>query len=280
MMAALSDGIVTRRAVSAHGRTLSFLAAGAPRDPAIVLLHGVGSGSDSWREQLSDLPQHGYYVIAWDQPGYGASDPLPMDAPGAADYGAALADLADALDLHDFILLGHSLGALIAGAFAAGSGNRRVKTLVLASPTTGFATATPDILRTKVQQRIDDMMRLGPALLAERRAAALLSPAASPSAVERVRAVMAGLNRHGYVQAVKMLGCADLLADAPRLTQPTLVMSGTADAVTLEASCRRIAGALPHARYVGLPGLGHACYIEDPIAFDAALINFLDSVKP
>jgi pimeloyl-ACP methyl ester carboxylesterase len=278
MMAAFSDGIVTRHAVLAHGRTLSFLAAGAPHGPAIVLLHGVGSGSDSWREQLSDLPRHGYYVIAWDQPGYGASDPLPMDAPGAADYGAALADLADALDLHDFILLGHSLGVLVASAFAAGSGGR-VKTLVLASPTIGFATATPDILRTKVQQRIDDMMQLGPALLAERRAAALLSPAASPSAVERVRAVMAGLNRHGYVQAVRMLGRADLLADAPRLTQPTLVMSGTADAVTPEASCRRIAGALPQARYVGLPGVGHACYIEDPLAFDAALINFLDSVK-
>ena len=278
-MSEISVGTATRRVVSWREGTLSFLAAGVPRDPAIVLLHGVGSGAESWRDQLDELPRHGFRVIAWDQPGYGQSAPLPMAAPSPGDYADALAALADALELSRFVLLGHSLGTLIAAAFAAGKGASRVEKLILASPTTGFAGAAPDVLCIKVQQRIDDMTRLGPALLAEQRAKALLSPNASAADVERVRAVMSGLNPSGYVQAVKMLGQGDLLAQAPALAQSALVISGSADTVTPEASCRRIAAAMPHAQYVSLSGLGHACYVEDAHAFDAALVNFLQMVK-
>lgn len=278
-MGEIGVGTAMRRTLSWRERTLSFLEAGSPRDPAIVLLHGVGSGSESWRDQLEGLPRHGFRVIAWDQPGYGRSDPLPIAAPSPADYADAVAALADGLELPHLVLLGHSLGALVAAAFAAGKGAARVQKLILAAPTTGFAGAAPELLRVKVQQRIDDMTRLGPALLAEQRAKALLSPNAPVAAVERVRMTMSGLNPEGYVQAVKMLGQGDLLAQAPALVQPALVISGSADTVTPEDSCRRIAAAMPNAQYVSLPGLGHACYIEDAHAFDTALLTFLHMVK-
>lgn len=279
MMTDLAADAVTHRTIQWKFGTLSFRDAGAPHHPAVVMLHGVGSGAASWLDQLIDLPRHGFRAIAWDQPGYGISDALPMESPSPDDYAAALMGLVEALQLDSFVLLGHSLGALVAGSFAAGGGGSRVQKLVLASPTAGFAGAPPEVLEVKVQRRIDDMMQGGPAVLAQRRAAALLSPSASPAAVQRVRAVMSGLNPHGYVQAVRMLGRADLLGQAPRLSQPALVLSGTADEVTPEAGCRRIAAALPRADYVPLPGLGHACYVEDAQAFDAALLHFLEPVK-
>src|SRR5215469_1208145 len=96
-------GTATRRALPWRGGRLSFLEAGASRDPAILLLHGVGSGAESWRDQLEQLPRSGYRVIAWDQPGYGASDPLSMDAPSPGDYADAMTGLADALGLSRFI---------------------------------------------------------------------------------------------------------------------------------------------------------------------------------
>ena len=268
-------GVATQRSIKWTRGTLSFLEAGAARDTAIVLLHGLGSRAESWRDQLAGLPTRGLRVIAWDQPGYGLSDALPMAGPSPADYADALTALADALDLPRFLLVGHSLGALIAGVFAAGAGGARVEKLVLVSPTPGFASAEPEALRVKIEQRIEDMTRLGPARLAEQRAKHLLSPGASPEAVERVRAAMASLTPDAYVQAVRMLAQGDLLALAPRISGPTLVTSGTADLITPEASCRRIAAALPRGRYVPLPGLGHACYVENPRAFESALISFL-----
>jgi len=268
-------GVATQRSIEGPRGTLAFLEAGSARDPAVVLLHGLGSRAESWRYQLTDLPTRGLRVIAWDQPGYGLSRALPMAGPSPADYAAALTALADALDLSRFHLLGHSLGALIAGVFAAGPGGARVEKLVLASPTPGFASAEPEALRAKIEQRIADMTRLGPARLANQRAKHLLSPSASPDAVERVRAAMASLEPDAYIQAVRMLAQGDLLALAPRIARPTLVMSGTADLITPEASCRRIAAALPRGRYLPLPGLGHVSYVEDPRAFDSALIPFL-----
>lgn len=270
---------IRRSSITWQSGALSFLEAGTPRDPPLLLLHGVGSAAESWRDQLEELPRCGFRVIAWDQPGYGASGALPMAAPLPADYAAAVMALADALNLARFALLGHSLGALIAGAVAAGSSGARVEKLVLASPTTGFAGATSEMLQVKVQQRIDDMTALGPERLAAKRAQGLLSPQASAGALERVRATMSRLHPAGYIQAVKMLGQGDLLALAPRITQPSLILSGTADLTTPEASCRRIAAALPQARYVPLPGLGHACYIEDARAFDSALLDFLHPDK-
>lgn len=272
-------GVVTQRSIEWSLGTLSFLEAGAPGDPAIVLLHGLGSRAGSWDDQLAALPRHGLRVIAWDQPGYGLSTGLPKSGPSPADYARAVTALVDALDLRRFFLLGHSLGALIAGVFAAGSGGDQVEKLVLASPTPGFASAEPEALRVKIQQRIDDMVRLGSARLAEQRAKHLLSSRASPEAVERVRAAMGSLDPEAYIQAVRMLAQGDLLGLAPRIPQATLVISGTADLITPEAQCRRIAGALPCGQYVPLFGLGHASYAEDPLAFESALLPFLQHGK-
>lgn len=101
-------GAATQGSVEWKYGTLAFLEAGAPCDPAILLLHGVGSCAYSWRDQLSDFSRRGLRVIAWDQPGYGLSDTLPMVGPSPADYADAVEALADGLDLSRFILLGHS----------------------------------------------------------------------------------------------------------------------------------------------------------------------------
>src|SRR5258708_31254094 len=92
-------------------RRVAYREAGA--GPALLLLHGVGSGSGSWLAQFAGLAAD-RRVIAWDAPGYGESDVLPDAAPCAADYAVAALALADALGLDRFVLLGHSLGAIMA----------------------------------------------------------------------------------------------------------------------------------------------------------------------
>lgn len=86
--------------------------AGAP----LVLLHGVGMQSAAWGPQIEALSGR-CRVVALDLPGHGSSDPLPV--------GSKLADFVDwchaalrALDLGPVNLVGHSMGALIAGGFA------------------------------------------------------------------------------------------------------------------------------------------------------------------
>jgi pimeloyl-ACP methyl ester carboxylesterase len=260
-----------QRAVVAGGRTMAYREAG--RGPALVLLHGIGSNSASWRPQLALLADR-FHVIAWDAPGYGGSDPLVPAEPTPQDYAAALLELVNSLGILRFSLLGHSWGALIAAAFARHHA-ARVTALILANASPGYAAASLDIRRARVDGRIADMQELGPAGLAAKRAAALLSPNAPAAAVEAVRAVMSQLRPDGYAQAARMLGTANILDDARVITVPTLVIGATGDTVTPEEGNRRIATTIPGAHYASLIGPGHASYVEDPAAFNAQVTGFI-----
>lgn len=70
------------------------------------------------------------------------------------------------------------------------------------------------------------------------------------------------------------------LASAPyaSLQMPTLVIWGEADALIPVERGRRLAEAIPGARFVGLPGVGHTCQVEAPAEFAAALAPFLDAL--
>lgn len=259
--------------VTAGGRAITYREAGA--GPALVLLHGVGSGAASWAAQLESFAP-AWRVVAWDAPGYGGSDPLGSATPSAADYAEALAAFLDAIGVEAAVVVGHSLGALIAAAFARHH-PARVRALVLGDPASGYGRLEPVARAAKTRERLDLLDAFGPAGLAERRAAGLLSPGASTAAIAKVRAVMAAIRADGYAQAVRMLGAADIFADLPP-AQPTLVIWGGADRVTTPESCRTVADAIPGAARTELPGLGHACYVEDPASFDAALRAFLETL--
>jgi pimeloyl-ACP methyl ester carboxylesterase len=272
---AAETGAPPRRAADAKGRSITYREAGDAAAPALVLLHGVGSGSAGWALQLKSLPARGWRVIAWDAPGYGGSSALGKSIPVAQDYAEALVDLVAALGLKKFCLLGHSLGALIAASYCRLTSTARVEKLILASPASGYGKETPEGQQAKIKDRLTAMQQHGPEGLAERRASSLFTPNAPPAAIAQARAVMRRLRPEGYIQALAMLARADIFNDAPGIAVPTLVMCGSGDNVTPEAGCRRIATAISGARYETLPGPGHGCYAEAPALFDATLLRFL-----
>ena len=119
--------------VEAHGRRFSYRESG--HGPAIVLLHGIGSGSGSWLSQLDGLSGE-HRIIAWDAPGYGATTPVESPSPKATEYAAALENLLAALNAEPAVLIGHSFGALTAGSYASTHGD--LPMLILADPANGY----------------------------------------------------------------------------------------------------------------------------------------------
>jgi pimeloyl-ACP methyl ester carboxylesterase len=244
--------------------------------PALVLLHGIGSRAESWQAMVAALPA-ALPVIAWDAPGYGASRPLAAFAPTPTDYALRLAALLDALGQDRVVLVGHSLGALFAAAFAARH-PARVLALACLSPALGYAVPPGAALPQAVQARIDELQRLGPADFAEARAARLLArPLDAPEVLAAVRAAMAAVLPLGYAQAVRALGAGDLLADAARIAAPTLVAVGAEDVVTPPANAERLHAALPHPADAlrVIAACGHALPQEAPGAAAALLGGLL-----
>ncbi|MCX2889760.1 alpha/beta fold hydrolase [Pseudomonas sp. DCB_BI] len=244
----------------------------AGQGDAVVLLHGIGSGAASWLQVALGLcPQA--RVIAWDAPGYGQSAPLPMARPRASDYATRLADLLDALAVERCVLVGHSLGAMIAAAFAQRH-PARVSELVLLSPARGYG-ARPEQGQAVRDKRLHDLATLGIAQLAEARSARLVSATARASAVAWVQWNMARLNPTGYRQAIELL-CGDDLLRYREQHVPCQVHCGSADSITPADDCRALAQALA-APFHLINGAGHACAIEQPETVTGRLAWALDT---
>lgn len=243
----------------------------------LVCLHGIGSGSASWLE-VAQLLAPRTRLIAWDAPGYGDSTPLAQSMPTGADYAQRVHALLDALQIERCVLVGHSLGALM--ATPAARADARIAALVLISPAQGYGAAGREAERARVHaERMGSLAELGVAGMAAKRAGRLVSEHASPVARAWVRWNMARLNDAGYRQAIELLCGGQLLADVAALPEglPLTVACGELDVVTPPAGCAEVAQqrGVP---LVPIARAGHASYVEQPAAVAALFKDVLDRV--
>ena len=252
---------------------ISFLEKG--QGIPLVLLHGVGSAARSFAAQLEGLSSR-WRVIAWDAPGYGQSDTLPMAHPKAADYADALEGFLAERGVADFHLLGHSRGCLMAASFTARHPGR-VRSLTLCSIAGGHGHLPEAERRKLLDQRLSDVATLGPRAMAEKRAPRLLGPAAPPEALAKVMDTMGSIRPGGYGQAARMLSTGDIAADLARLPAGLAgqVIYGDGDVITPPVRNREIAGRWPGAAVHVIAGAGHAPYLEQPAAFNALVADFI-----
>lgn len=249
---------------------------------AIVLLHGIGSGAASWLPCALALAARapGARIIAWNAPGYGNSSPLASSRPGADAYAVRLRHLLHALGALDgpdgarVTLVGHSLGAMMAAAYAA-IHPATLDKLVLLSPARGYGHAARLAQGAQVaRERLSTLAELGVHGMAAQRSSRLLSGNADSAQRDWVRWNMAQLNAPGYTQAVHLL-CGDAIENyAPPAASalPGAVHTGSADNVTPPDDGRKVAElyALP---FYLIAQAGHACYVEQPAAATAAILN-------
>ena len=230
------------------------------------MLHGIGSGSASWLNQLESI--QGFRLIAWDAPGYGDSSFLSAQQPHPADYAAALAAFIERLLLKDVVLVGNSLGCLMAGAYMKDF-SERVRKAMLISPAGGYGGDTKVL-----NERLKTLEELGPEGMAEKRSPTLLAAKHTPEALELVRWNQRRIHPAGYRQAAYCLSNGRLADDARWFRKKVLVVCGSEDRITPEAACKALAQAFPEGEYRSLPGLGHAAHIEDPKLINALITEF------
>src|SRR5438874_3328987 len=247
---------------------ISYRESGA--GPALVCLHGIGAASAGWILQLETL--NGYRLIAWDAPGYGESDFLPVEKPRPADYAQALHEFLDRLLFKDVVLVGNSLGCLMAGAYAAAH-PERVRSMVLLGPAGGYGALADG--EQRLRGRLEELDRIGPEGLAEQRSPTLIAKGSPPFALELVRWSQRRIRAQGYRQALQCLAQGHLAEDARRFNKKVLVGCGSEDTITPEAGCKAIAAAFPRAEYRTLAGVGHAPQIEAPETINELIARFV-----
>lgn len=268
MSSAIDKG---ERSLAVNGRRVHLLDVGF--GPVLFLLHGIGSNAFSWMPVLPMFSRH-YRVIAWDMPGYGGSDPFETERPHASRYADAVASILDEARVSKAIIIGHSLGAIIAVEFAKRHAHR-LAGLVLTAPALGSGIAPGSALPDGVATRIRELTALGASEFAHTRAAKLCAPNASSVAIDAVESAMCLVKLPGYAQACGLLAEADLPSALATLHSPGLVVAGGQDGVVPTAKARSAASVWSGARYIEISHVGHAAYVEDPDAYAAPILSYL-----
>jgi pimeloyl-ACP methyl ester carboxylesterase len=255
------------------GDRWSYMEAGRPDAPAVVLLHGVGANSMHWRYQLAGLSDR-FRVIAWNAPGYMLSDAFVTDMPTCRDYADALADFLKALDLDRVHLVGNSFGSRVAQCFAAHYPDRVIK---MALTGTGVArtSITEDQKREIIATREAQIAKGGYGFGA--RVAALLGSKAPPETAPIVQHTLRATNPRGFMHGVKLgldtsYGAEEV---GPKLTMPVLLIQGSEDKVNpLDRNAAILIKHLPQGRLEVRDGYGHLPEVEAPEIVNGMLKAF------
>src|SRR6266436_3248148 len=85
----LAQAAVTSSIYPGQRGQVEYRAAGDASNPAVLMLHGLGSSSAGYRAQFAGLSRE-FPVIAWNAPGFGGSSPIPGHHTGMEDYAEAL----------------------------------------------------------------------------------------------------------------------------------------------------------------------------------------------
>lgn len=242
------------------GDRFSYMEAGLPGLPALVLLHGIGANSMHWRYQLAALSGR-FRVIAWNAPGYMLSDNLKAETPRDRDYADALNEFLTALDIVEFDVLANSFGSAVAQRFAYYHPRRIARAIF-----TGTSVARPitAVDREQTLRARAAMIETGGYRFGDR-VAALMGSAASPQTISLVQQTLRATNPAGFMQAARFSTSGNAPPLGAGLTMSLLLIQGEEDRVTpAAANAGLLVRAVPGARLVMLPGCGHLPEVEAP----------------
>ncbi len=237
----------------------------AGEGPARLLVHGLFTSGLTYDRYLERLPP-GFKAVALDLPGAGWSTPAPGFEPGWIAFADALIDVADALDLERFDLVGHSMGGGIS-AVAAARHPHRVRRLVLVD-------AVTHPFPLPLRGRLPLVPGLGRALFRLYGEKMFVDYFARDVFHDRSAMDLDKVRRHFGMFArrrAEALACLRATADptlvaalVPAIRCKTLVLWGEHDRLVPIEVGRRLAGGIPGARLEIVAGSGHSPLEERP----------------
>jgi len=249
--------------------------------PGLLLVHGTGASTHSWRDLLPLLARS-FSVLALDLPGHGFTTALPaarQSLPGMAD---TIAALLEQLQFAPQVAVGHSAGAALLVRLCLDGRLTPQRIVSLNGAFLPYGGATLHLLKP--------ITRL---VAASHLAATLIAQHGGDSAnVHRlIRRTGSTLDQRGLDLYTRLVRSSDhvtgalsmmagwdlrpLLRDLPSLREPLALVVGTADRTIAPGEAERVRVLAPRAKLVRLWGLGHLAHEERPLV----VANLIDDLS-
>jgi len=275
----------TAKYLEINGLRLRYLEWGRPEALPIVCVHGYTSSAEAFNAVARRLEDRAH-LVAMDVRGHGESAWSPDGAYQYADQAGDLTALVDRLGIERFVLIGTSMGGIIAMAYAS-QHPQRLRGLILND-------IGPDVeagstrITGMVGSRPADFGSLNEAMQYRRETSPITAARPLEDQEETARGVLrqrpdgrwAWKMDPAYIeQRVKRGAPArpSLWPTLETLPCPTQVVWGTDSDVLSKAQAKRMTAALPKGELVSVPGVGHAPTLVEPPVL-AALDRLLGSV--
>jgi magnesium chelatase accessory protein len=249
--------------------------------PALLLLHGTGASSDSFRDLMPLLAKR-FTVVSPDLPGHARTIAPPWFEPSLPAMAAALDELLLELRLNPTVAIGHSAGAAIVARMALDGAIEPRLLVGLGAALVPFHGIAGAIL-PKTARVLAVASKILPIRVRDRRSVERMIGSTGSALDPRGIEMYARLSEQpGHVAGVlAMMANWDLeplFGDLPRLDVPFLLVAGRRDAAVPLSQQRTVAARLPRARLVVVEGCGHLLHEEEPATTAGTIFDALGDV--
>ena len=270
-----ADSPTVKRVRLPSGVTLEYAEQGKPNGTPAIFLHGL---SDSWRsfERLFSYLPDSIHAFALSQRGHGNSD-RPDDY-SIRRMAGDVAEFMDSLDIRNAVIVGHSMGSMVAEQFALDHAGR-AKALVLLSATSSMVGNGPLTELAEALETVDDPIPYE--LAREFQESTLAQPIPADfleTVIAECRKAPVRVWRSANAEILKF----DLTADLAAVNVPTVIVHGDQDTFMTRAFHEVVNRAIRGSRFCIYEGAGHAMHWEEPSRVAADLVAFVErlSAKP
>ncbi len=236
----------------------------------ILLLHGNAESGAAWYGWMPHLARR-YRVVRPDMRGFGASTPMPRDFPWTLDI--VIGDfirLMDMLGIERFHLVGAKIGGTIARAFAARRPERVLTLTVVGTPPPfreGAEARVPALIAEFEQRGVEHWAR--------RSMAGRLGSTFPPEGVEWWTKFMGRTAVSTQLGFMGTIACADIRADVPRISCPTLVITTHESGLASVEETRAWQQTIPNSTLLVLPGNSYHVAASDAERCAQATLEFI-----
>lgn len=245
----------------------------------LVMIRGISSNVDHWYEQVPVLSKK-YQLLVFDNRGIARSSD-PGGSFSTTDMAADTVGLMEAVGIKKAHVLGYSMGGMIAQEMALAY-PEKVNGLILVATDCGISLrikAKPEFSRL-----FSEMIRLGTNEAKKAAACCLFAKQTFETRPDIIQCYTEVSLR--FPASPKTLGrqwAAITQHDAcnrlPNISSPTLVITGSEDELIPPQNAKVMAQRIPVAQMISIDGGGHLFLIEQPEAFNEAVISFLDGLS-
>jgi len=247
--------------------------------PAVCLIHGFPLDRRMWKPQVMALASAGYRVITPDLRGFGESD-LPEGPYGMDIFADDMTALFDHLDIAHAVIGGMSMGGYVLLNLL----ERYPERVSAACFIVTRSGADDEAGKERRLALASEVMKSGPRLLADQFEKILFAAKTAEKRPELATEV------YGWMMEKVAVGIAGgLLAMRERkdytallagFRLPALVIGAEEDRAVPPENARALAAGLPRSTFCIIPGAGHMANLEQPMAFNNCLLEFLRALPP